>query len=66
MQEMEKIRYTLKEDLERKYFDLVEQKKTIEREREELKVMLNSKSKTIKEIERKYEMTKESAKHLEE
>ena len=42
--EITKIKYTLKEDLERKYLDLFEQKKSVDKDNEELKFLLSNKN----------------------
>jgi hypothetical protein len=55
MQELNKMRYSLKEDLERKYLEMVESKKIKEREIEELKFILSNKTQLIKDLEKRYD-----------
>lgn len=59
MQELTKMRYTLKEDIERKYLELVELKKIKERENEELKFVLSGKAQLIKDLEKRVEQAKQ-------
>lgn len=56
----------MKEDLERRYLDAVEYIKRKEKECEELRVQLNTKSEYIKDLERKYEKTRNEQEKMEE
>lgn len=47
----------MKEDLERKYFELLEQKKHTDKHNEELKSLLHNKSALLKDLERKLDLS---------
>ncbi len=58
MQEVQRVKNSLKEDLERRYIESVEITKRKEKECEELKLALKDKTETIKELDKRYEKAK--------
>lgn len=66
MIEIQRVKNSVKEDLERRYLEAVEQSKRKDHECEELKIQLRDKIHTIKELERRYEKAKNEQEKLEE
>lgn len=60
------MKYMMKEDLERRYLELLEEKKINEREIEEMKFVLNNKNLLIKDLEKKLDYGKQQQTALEE
>ena len=66
MNELNRLKTSFKEDIERKYLELLEYKNKKDREFDELKVQFNLKTNTISDLERKYQKAKSEQVTLED
>eukprot|EP00347_Sterkiella_histriomuscorum_P011319 403372907 len=66
MIDLQRVKGSVKEELERKYYDLYEQKKVRDKENDEMRFQLDAKNDVIRQLEKQYQKAKKEQDRLQE
>eukprot|EP00347_Sterkiella_histriomuscorum_P018250 403346225 len=66
MIDLQRVKGSVKEELERKYYDLYEQKKVRDKENDEMRFQLEAKNDVIRQLEKQYQKAKKEQDRLQE